>query len=67
MNNKTSDFFAYSVSLNGRFLFRTEQRMGFDYPDNWESMLAAKFPAAEGFKIQRERHPNGFTTFDLNN
>lgn len=61
----SSDLICYSVSHNGRFLFRTEKRMGFDWPDTWETVLMQKFPAAEGYKVERERHPSTFTCVTL--
>lgn len=61
------DFVSYSISHNGLFLFRTDKQMAMDWPLNFESLLAAKFPASEGYRITREIRPNNITSEQINN
>lgn len=61
------DMIIYSVSLHGRFLFRTNEFQGLVDCERVQETLIRKFPATEGYAITRERHPASFTTARLEN
>lgn len=60
-----TDFISYSISQNGRFVFRTAEMMGMDWPVNWEGDIIARFPKAEGFVVTRVARPNGQISTDI--
>ena len=57
--NFTPDYVQYCVSFNVKHLFTTDaRRMGYDINDELEHFLVMKFPAFEGFDIERRVSPN---------
>lgn len=63
----TSDYVSFNIALNGRHLFRTDpSKMGFDVVGVRE-VLAAKFPASEGYTITRERIANEIHSSRIDN
>lgn len=57
----------YNVSLNGRFLFRTDEMQSFDVPEALEGILTSKFTAAEGYRVSKAISPAVWTSTNLPN
>ena len=57
----------FYISHNGRFLFRTHSEDNTQRAKAVQKELAARFPAADGFRIARHEHPGEFTSHEVDN
>ncbi len=57
----------FTVSFNGRFVFRTERDNNLDRSLATQIHLAKRFPASEGFAIVRHDHPTTFKSQTVDN
>ena len=57
----------FYVSHNGRFLFRTHSEDNTQRAKAVQKELAARFPAADGFRITRDECPGEFISHEVDN
>jgi hypothetical protein len=57
----------FSVSLNGKFLFRTDWDDSFDRNFDVEVALSHRFPKKQGFKISRTQRSKIVDVQEVNN
>lgn len=57
----------YNISRNGKFVFRTDEILQMDLPNELEETLCKKFPAEEGYRVTKSQAPNVWSSTDLHN
>lgn len=57
--------YQYSVSKNGKFLFRTDMISSVDDPTGVALALITKFPKEEGYKVMENRYDASYRSKEL--